>query len=294
MTTRLLVLAVVALAMAGCSGRHPAPRTPAHYTVGDPYQMDGTWYYPREMAGYDATGLATVAVPYSGQTADGEAFDATALAAAHQTLQLPAIALVTNLENGRQIRVRLNDRGPASPARLIALTPHAAARLGATDGTQVRVQLDEGMTQALGDQMGGGLHVAVATAPLGAVQTESLAPPPGIRQSARGLVLARGVGDSDTASAGPRVPDRLPDQVSQGAPMPGRLYLRASEFSSMGYALRQQAQLTGLNPEIERVREGRSETYRLRAGPFLSVAAADAALDQARRAGVIDAHIVVE
>ncbi len=294
MITRLLLLALVALAMASCSRRPPPPPTSAQYTVGNPYEMGGVWYYPRELSSYDATGLATVAEAQDGLTADGEAFDATALAAAHQTLQLPAIALVTNLENGRQIRVRLNDRGPASPARLIALTPHAAQLLGATDGTQVRVQLDEGMTQALTQQVGGAPHLAVTAAPVAAVQSESLAPPPGMRQSTRGLVMASGGSDADLPSAGPKVPDRLPDHVTQGAPAPGRIYLRASEFSSMEYALRLQAQLTGLNPQIERVRQGRSTTYRVRAGPFPSVAAADAALDQARRAGVIDAHLVVE
>ena len=47
-----------------------------------------------------------------GLTADGEAFDQGALAAAHRTLQLPALARVTNLENGRAVLVRINDRGP--------------------------------------------------------------------------------------------------------------------------------------------------------------------------------------
>ena len=92
----------------------------------------------------------------------------------------------------------------------------------------------------------------------------------------------------------PRVPDRLPDQVTQGSPHPGLIYLRASEFGRVDYARRVAAQLTGLGPEIEHTHEGRSDRYRVRAGPFNSVAAADAALDQARRAGVIDSHLVVE
>ncbi|MEJ1976275.1 MAG: SPOR domain-containing protein [Acetobacteraceae bacterium] len=70
--------------------------------------------------------------------------------------------------------------------------------------------------------------------------------------------------------------------------------MRASEFGRIEYAERLSAQLTGLRPQIERIYEGRTESYRVRAGPFATVAEADAALDQARRAGVIDAHIVVE
>ncbi len=285
------------LALAGCGLFRHAPTLTGrpHYVLGDPYEADGTWYYPREMTRYQATGLATIAPPHHGLTADGEVFDDSALAAAHQTLQLPAIAHVKNLANGREILVRLNDRGPASPARLIALTRHAAALLGASDGTQVRVELDEGMTSRLTDQVGGGPRVAIALAPRTAVQAESLAPPPpGIRQSLRGQFAPGATPVSAAPAAGPPVPDRLPDQVTQGAPEPGQLYLRASEFSRVDYALRLRAQLTGLNPQVERVMDGRTATYGVRAGPFPTVAAADAALDQARRAGVIDAHIVVE
>jgi rare lipoprotein A len=297
LTTRIIVLALAMLAMAGCSLFRHAPQQPTsrpHYVVGDPYQAGGAWYYPREMSIYEATGLATVAAAHSGLTADGEVFDPTALAAAHQTLQLPAIAHVTNMANGRQILVRLNDRGPANPARLIALTQHAADLLGASDGTPVRVQLDEGMTRTLADQLGGGPHIAMATAPRGAVQAESLAPPPGVRQSTRGEFAPGATPVSTVPAAGPAVPDRLPNRVMQGAPEPGQLYIRASEFGRMEYAQQLSAQLTGLNPQVERLRDGKTETYRVRAGPFASVAAADAALDQARRAGVIDAHIVVE
>ena len=70
--------------------------------------------------------------------------------------------------------------------------------------------------------------------------------------------------------------------------------LRASEFGRVDYARREVAQLTGLNASVERLQDGRTERYRVRAGPFETVAAADAALDQARRAGVIDSHLVVE
>ena len=290
----------VGLALSGCSlFRSTPPATPAHYTVGSSYQLDGVWYYPQELTQYDATGLATVAAgrkgqASGGQTADGETFDASALAAAHQTLQLPAIARVTNLENGRQVLVRLNDRGPANPARLIALTRHAADLLGAADGTRVRVQLEEEMTRTLADQLGGGLKVAVASAPRGSVQAETLAPPPGTALSSRAVRVGRPAQEVDTAAMVAWVPDRLPDAVVQGTPDPGQVYLRASEFGRIDYAQRMAAQLAGLNPVVERVRGGRTESYRVRAGPFRSVANADAAMAQARNAGIADSHLVVE
>jgi rare lipoprotein A len=283
------------LALAGCTPK-PAPpaRTPAHYVVGDGYQLGGVWYYPREMTRYEATGLATITPDHTGLTADGETYDPTALTASHQTLQLPAVARVTNLQNGRQVLLRLNDRGPANPGRLLGLSPRAAALLQAADGAQIRVQLDEGMTHTLADQLGGGPRVALVAAPRGAIQSESLAPPPGAGISRRGATAPGAVAASAPPAAGAAVPDRLPDQVAQGAPEPGQIWLRASEFGRIDYAQRLSAQLYGLNPVVETVQQGRDRRYRVRAGPFNSVADADAALDQARRNGVVDARLVVE
>jgi rare lipoprotein A len=293
---RIAGFGLALLALAGCSlFRHPRPTpSPAHYVVGDGYQMGDTWYYPRELTRYEATGLAAIIPDHEGRTADGETFDGSALAAAHQTLQLPAIARVTNLQNGRQVLLRLNDRGPASPARLLGLTRHAADLLQAADGTQIRVQLDEGMTRTLADQLGGGPRVTLAAAPRESIQAEALPPPPGAAQSSRGAYAPGAITASAPQASGEAVPDRMPDQVLQTTPEPGQIFLRASEFGRIDYAQRLSAQLYGLNPVVETVQDGRDRRYRVRAGPFTNVAQADAALDQARRAGVVDARLVVE
>ena len=291
------VLALPGLVLTGCGlfpSRKPLPPTPAHYTLGAAYQMGGAWYYPKDQSEYDASGLAAIIPAHTGLTADGERFDATALAASHQTLQLPAVARVTNLENGRQILLRLVDRGPENAGRLLGLTRHAADLLGAQDGTEIRVELDPAMTRALTDQVGGGPKLDVATAPVAGVTAENLPPPPGIGQSNRGRTVFSAPTQTAAVTATATVPDRLPDQVAQTSPAPGSIVLRASEFQQATYANRVAAQLTGLNPTVERVHDGRSTRYRVRAGPFPTVAAADAALDQARRAGVIDSHLVVE
>ena len=224
-----------ALAACGLLGRRPPPPAPAHYTLGAPYQLGGVWYYPKDLTQYAATGLAAVAPDKPGLTADGERFDQTALAASHQTLQLPAIARVTNLENGRSVLVRLNDRGPADPGRLLGLTRHAAALLGAADGTQIRVELDADLSRALTDQVGGGPRLDVAAAPQAAVVSEQLAPPPGVRQSSRGSPAANAPA-APAGSAAPvaSVPDRLPDQVEQGPPAPGQIILRAQRVRPRG------------------------------------------------------------
>ena len=298
MTRRAAAALAAALVLSGCglfARKPPLPPAPARYTLGGAYQLGGVWYYPKDQTEYEATGLAAVIPDHAGLTADGERFDETALAASHRTLQLPAVARVTNLETGRQILVRLNDRGPENPGRLLGLTRHAADLLGATDGTQIRVELDAGLTRALTEQVGGGPRISVAAAPLTAVTAEQLAPPPGVGQSNRGRTVRAAVSaPAAVTEASAKVPDRLPDQVTQGPAGPGSIYLRADEFSRVDYARREVAQLTGLSPSVERVHQGRSDSYRVRAGPFASVAAADAALDQARRAGVIDSHLVVE
>ena len=150
------------------------------------------------------------------------------------------------------------------------------------------------MTRALTDQVGGGPKLELAAVPRSSVVAESLAPPPGVGLSNRGRSVP--IVATSVAASAPTllVPDRLPDQVSQASPAPGSIFLRASEFGRIDYANRVAAQLTGLNPIVEHVHDGRSTRYRVRAGPFPTVAAADAALDQARRAGVIDSHLVVE
>ena len=283
--------ALALLALAGCT-----PPSPPAYMVGPPWQGDhGVWFYPAESFSADQTGLAAVITDHpSGQTADHEAYDPAALAAAHQTLQLPAIAQVTNLQTGLQLTLRINDRGPTDPGRLIGLTPRAAQLLGVPAGgvAQVRVQVLTLPSQQLAAQLGGG-PAPVAAVPVGTVTADELAPPAGVTQSDRGHRPAA----PQPASAEPTpepIPDRLPEAVVQTAPRPGRLYLDAGRFDGAQFANFRQARLAFLPARVERSRVGRQTSYRVVAGPFRSVEAADAALDRALDAGVPDARIVVE
>jgi rare lipoprotein A len=107
-----------------------------------PYEINGVWYRPRPQPDYDAVGLATLyGAGYRGRrTADGEIFDPAASSAAHTTLPIPCIVEVTNLANRRRIRVRVNDRGPFAPGRILDVSPAAAAALGFQGMARVRVR----------------------------------------------------------------------------------------------------------------------------------------------------------
>ena len=114
------------------------------YKIGTPYEIEGEWYYPQEDATYDNTGIASWYGPkfHGRRTANGEIFDMDLLTAAHPTLPMPVRAKVTNLENGRSVVVRINDRGPFAKDREIDMSRHAADLLGFREkGTaKVRVQ----------------------------------------------------------------------------------------------------------------------------------------------------------
>src|SRR5579875_1379418 len=108
-----------------------------------PYQVKGQWYSPAFQPGYDQVGIASWYGYESGRTTfDGEAFLTDEQAtAAHRTLPIPSLLEVTNLDNGRKIRVRLNDRGPFAPGRLIDLSRDAARRLGFLEKGTARVRV---------------------------------------------------------------------------------------------------------------------------------------------------------
>ncbi len=295
MNVLVLATLVLAAALAACTQR--APPRPAHYVVGSGYQLAGTWFYPHEDFHYSATGLASVLPPRTGVTADGELIDPTALVAAHQTLQLPSIVRVTNLETGAQLALRVNDRGPDTPNRLIGVSSRAAELLGMTPGgiARVRVEIEEGPSLALRDQLAGAPQLAMQAAPRGAVTAETLPPPPGIQQSTRGRIARSApAATAETVGETVAVPDRMPEQVQRVAALPGALVVHAGTFGQAAYAHRAAARLPRLGARVEPVRVGRSEHYVVRLGPFETVAAADTALDQALRAGLTDARIVVE
>lgn len=102
-----------------------------HQKLGRVYQIAGRSYQPARNDRYDEVGIASWYGPnfHGRPTANGEIFDQNAMTAAHTTLPIPSIAEVTNLENGRTVLVRVNDRGPFVEDRIIDLSRAAATQL---------------------------------------------------------------------------------------------------------------------------------------------------------------------
>lgn len=99
------------------------------------YEVFGKRYYPLKSShGFEQRGIASwYGNKFHGRkTSSGEKYDMYAMTAAHKTLPLPTYAEVTNLENGRQIIVKVNDRGPFRHNRIIDLSYVAAKKLGIT------------------------------------------------------------------------------------------------------------------------------------------------------------------
>lgn len=154
---RILVLGLLA-STAGCvgggeasaPGQRPLPSTASAVAVGDtpvqigaPYSIGGQRYTPVDQTDYDEVGYASwYGSELAGRpTANGEAFVAEGVSAAHRTLPLPSYVEVTRLDTGRTILVRINDRGPADSARLIDLSAGAAQQLGIAETGMVQVRV---------------------------------------------------------------------------------------------------------------------------------------------------------
>jgi len=129
-----LAMAAIGALLSGCAtAPTPAPGPLSQFDHGTmkPYQVNGVTYQPREQPTYDEQGVASwYGAGYGGKhTANGEVFDEARLTGAHTTLPLPCIVEVTNMDNGRTVRLRVNDRGPFVPGRILDMSPQAAREL---------------------------------------------------------------------------------------------------------------------------------------------------------------------
>ena len=275
----------------------PAHNPPPGYKVGKPYQINGVWYYPRIDWTYSETGIASwYGDPFHGRrTANGEVYDQDSLTAAHKTLPLGATVRVTNLENGRQLTMRLNDRGPFVNGRIIDVSRRGAQLLDFQRQGVAKVRVD---VIAPGQPGGGALprpetppseRTAVAAAPTRPVTSEALGPPSG--GPAARPAPARPVPAPQTV---PMTPPAAPVLV-QGPVRPSQIYVQAGAFASYQNAYRLNARLAPLGKAtVSETRVEGMTFFRVRLGPLRGVDEADRVLDQVIAMGETKARIVVD
>jgi rare lipoprotein A len=236
--------------------------------IGAPYTVSGTMFIPSHEPDYDETGVASwYGEDFHGRaTANGEIFDMGVATAAHPTLPIPSLVEVTNLDNGRSIVVRVNDRGPFAGGRLIDLSARAAELLGyRSEGTaRVRVR-----------------YVGPAD-PTPLVTAGTLTPLPGSRP--RRQILAGTAAPTERPAASPgRTPAGALRTPASAVPAPAAAPASASRASP-------EAQGTGRSGDTGTA-GGRGADSQGRSGPLVQVGAfasranAERALSAARELG---------
>lgn len=144
---RFAICAILMVYLAGCAIPHsPFPRQPK--TPDDPklrpYKVNGRWYHPIPNAkGFSQKGLASWYGPdfHGKKTANGEVYDMYQVSAAHKTLPLGTYVNVKNQINGKEVVVRINDRGPFVGGRIIDLSYGAAKALNIVGPGTVPVKI---------------------------------------------------------------------------------------------------------------------------------------------------------
>lgn len=318
----LLLLTGIAFSVAACGPEgngeklgervvqfgEPVPKGGGAYVTGDPYQVAGVWYAPREDPAYNRVGTASWygELFHGRRTANGEIYDMDRLSAAHPTLPLPVYAQVTNLANGRTIVVRVNDRGPYANDRIIDLSRRSADLLGFRDkGTaQVRVRYlkraplngdDSYERRYVANQSW--MHVAANGArarptpdptPVGSLPGKT--PPSPRAPKDESLTVA---------TAGAHAPGRWtnggapPPQAAAGGVLFPRLLVQAGSFKSKANADKARSALDRLAPvEVTPVETGGETYFRVRVGPFKGATEAEAALARVMQAGYAGARVV--
>ncbi len=238
------------------------------YKVGNPYKIMGTWYYPKEDYSYSEVGIASWYGEdfHAKKTANGENYDMNTLTAAHRTLPLPSIVKVTNLENGRSLVLRINDRGPYAKNRIIDISKRGAQLLGfQTKGTaKVRVEIMEKESRELKAAL---LGEDVKTASAATATKASSDYSNGIRAT----------GYQGPVKSYPK----------------GSYFVQAGAYSKVNSAKNLATQLDKFGEtNVYFVEVGGQKFYRVRLGPYTHKQEAEVSLARVKNFGIYNAKVV--
>ena len=315
--TRLSILLSASLLLASCSlwkeeldhaGNprlveygQPVPKGGGIYKVGKPYQIGGKWYHPKEDENYTNVGVASwYGLDFHGRlTANGEIYDMDSLSAAHPTLPLPSYVKVENLENGRKVVVRVNDRGPYARGREIDLSKRAAELLAFKNKGTAKVQVsylgpaplsgDDGWpvnVQFAGNKSNGNKPKPAETRPilLASAAPDALLALRSVPASAAPPSLA-----APSSAAEPPSPP-----MSHASAAPATAMIQAGSFRNPDNAERLKSALASVGPvEVTPVTVGGVTYYRVRVGPIPDGQNARDSLSRVQAAGVGDARLIM-
>ena len=315
-----VVLLAVGLALAGCSskpekkasldpfagtgsprwtGKGEPPWGGGRNHVGKPYQVAGRWFTPKVQPNYDKEGPAS----WYGEafnhrkTSNGEWFDMTRLTAAHPTLPLPSYAKVTNLDNGKDVIVRINDRGPFVGPRIIDLSKQTAEVLDFKNRGKANVRVQYIGPAPLNDN---GRHLMAMNTELD-----------------RGTSLNRMIAAADRRRGGSQVPDVMvaeakpkkkkivadvetvayapPEtvQTPDGSGLETSYFIQIGSFGNADNASRARDTFASVWPvQFSELEGNNGPVYRVRLGPIASGSDAQTALENAYAAGYADARLI--
>jgi rare lipoprotein A len=270
------------------------PRIEPRSRNGNPpfYDVMGKRYFVlSSSSGYVERGVASWYGPgfHKVRTSTGEPYDMYGMTAAHKTLPLPAYVRVTNLQNGRSIVVRVNDRGPFVGNRIIDLSYTAASKLD---------MLRNGTAMVEVRSIEPGSIIAPPAAPLTAQIAAPPSAPVAAPLTATPLTTAEATPPAQAESAAP--PEAASDSSAGGVanvPVPRALFIQAGAFSDPKNAERLMEKLSGGGYGKVFVRDNEiagRRMYRVRIGPVPSVAEYDRIVAALERVGVTDAHLALD
>jgi rare lipoprotein A len=259
------------------------------------------YYVLSSSAAYVERGVASWYGPgfHKVRTSTGEQYDMYGMTAAHKTLPLPANVRVTNLQNGRSVVVRVNDRGPFVGNRIIDLSYTAASRLDMLRNGTAMVEVraldfpaatpDPGaplLSAAPGSPSSGQAGAAASAGTAAAGTASPGTAPPGTAPAGTASAAAA------TSGAGPAEPGSAPTSALRTV-----LFVQAGAFADPANAERLAAKLRGGGYGKIFVRDdliaGR-KMFRVRIGPVPDVPEFDRIVAALGRAGVHDAHLAMD
>lgn len=271
-----------------------APR----YKIGNPYQVAGIWYYPDRDLAYDETGIGSwYGDEFAGKlTANGEIFDPEMVTAAHKTLPMPSVVRVTNLDNGKSLVVRINDRGPFVAGRIIDLSRAAARLIGYKDNGLARVRVQVLAEQSLRlEQLAKAGKFPELTGDAQEMPETVAVVQPKVSLTTRSSSKKAKKESVVQQSAIELLANARVGEVIEVAPITTNIWVQIGAFHAESNASKVLAKVSVLGSGVVSSVDKAGQTlYRVRLGPIGEVKAADKLLDGVVNMGFTGARIIVD